>query len=910
MKNQELNIQDLISPQTIQTFQNAFSDLTGFASITTNAQGTPVSKPSKFSDFCKMCRSTEAGKKLCERCDITGAQATLEEGTSAYYHCHAGLADFSAPILAGGTIVGCISSGQVFLEPPNEVLIKKEAQMIGLNPDEYFNAAKKVRILDQSIVTKTSDYLSSIASIFSDMAYGKYLAIQANEEIEKAAKTKTDFLANMSHEIRTPMNAVIGMAELALRENLTDTAKDYINQIKTSGKALLAIINDILDFSKIESGKMDIIEEEYEPMSLINDVGNIIITRLQNKEVELILNIQPNLPQTLIGDSIRVRQILINILNNATKFTQVGQVKLNVSFTQNPSRPDEIMLNVSVEDTGIGIKKKDLEKIFTSFEQVDSKRNRNVEGTGLGLTICKNLLKLMNGKIWVESEYGIGSKFSFSVPQKVKNNSPSVILKKQKEVAVVGIIDNIYVKDQFKHDMEMLKVPYCLLHSTDSLENDVRTLKSKIPGKTLFVIIEDKLFTPTVQNIVRKLTDVECVLLMNFFDQTTYEIDKLKIIKKPFSVLSSAILFNQEENNQLLKYSRNDTSDDYGFIAPTAKILVVDDNAINLSVAEGLLEPLQMQIETAISGRVAMDKCIKNDYDIIFMDHMMPEMDGIETTKLIRRQLPRYKSKPIIALTANAVGDVKEMFLKEGMNDFVAKPIEIRTIISKVKQWLPPEKIQKNTAAPTEKKTTENIVIGDLDTKTAISLLGSETLFWKILKEYYRVISKKIDKIKECEINEDIKAYTIEVHALKSSSRQIGATSLSEKAAFLEQAGNNNDIATIHEKTDEMLDQYDSYITILQPFCEEETSEKDSNKELIPIEVLQEQLEKIKTGAENLDQDSMEEAITEMQKYNFQDKEQELFKNVKDAVENIDVDACSQIVDDWISYRANLDASD
>lgn len=910
MKNQELNITDLIPQQTIQTFQNAFSDLTGFAAITTNAQGIPVSKPSKFTDFCKMCRSTEKGRKLCERCDITGAQATLEEGTSAYYHCHAGLVDFSAPILAGGTIVGSFSSGQVLLEPPNEVLIRHEAEQIGVNPDEYYLAAKKIRILDQSLVTKTSDYLSSIASIFSDMAYGKYLAIQANEEIEKAAKTKTDFLANMSHEIRTPMNAVIGMAELALRENLSDTAKDYINQIKSSGKALLAIINDILDFSKIESGKMNIIEEEYEPMSLINDVGNIIITRLQNKDVELILNIDPGLPQTLMGDSIRIRQILINLLNNATKFTQVGQVKLNVSFVDSPHTQDEILMNVSVEDTGIGIKKKDLEKIFTSFEQVDSKRNRNVEGTGLGLTICRNLLHLMNGKIWVESEYGIGSKFYFSVPQKVKNKNPSVDITKKKDVAVVGLFENIYLKEQLKKDMESLKVPYCMLRSQETLENDIKTLHSKVPGKTLYLLIDHKMFTPTVQNVIRKLPEVQSVLITDFFDQTKYEIANLQIIKKPISVLSAAIIINLEEDNHFLKYANKDSGEDYGFIAPEAKILVVDDNIINLSVTQGLLDPLEMKIETAVSGRIAMDKCIKNNYDIIFMDHMMPEMDGIETTKLIRRQLPRYNNIPIIALTANAVGDVKEMFLKEGLNDFVAKPIELRTIISKVKQWLPPEKIQKSTTRKIEKKTTENIVIGDLDTKTAISLLGSEALFWKILKEYYRVISKKIDKIKEYESTEDIKSYTIEVHALKSASRQIGATSLSEKAAFLEQAGNKNDIETIHAKTDEMLEQYDSYITVLSPFCDTDEEEENDGKEHITIENLQIQLDKIKNGAENLDQDSMEEALNELSKYSHPDKESELFKRIKDAIENIDVDACSQTVDDWIQYRANLEAAD
>ncbi len=279
-----------------------------------------------------------------------------------------------------------------------------------------------VPVIEKNKLENAALFLYTLTSALSSIAYHKYIMKEANIEIEKAANMKSDFLANTSHELRTPMNAVIGMAEMALREEMSPTAKNYLNQIKAAGKSLLTIINDILDFSKIESGKMDIVAGEYDPASLIYDVATIISTRIDRDDVEFVLDINPNIPRMLCGDMVRIKQIITNLANNAAKFTKVGQICLKYDYETVSA--DTINLLFSVSDTGIGIKPEDIGKLFKSFQQIDSKRNRNIEGTGLGLAISKQLVNLMNGDISAESVYGEGSTFSFSIPQKVVDADP------------------------------------------------------------------------------------------------------------------------------------------------------------------------------------------------------------------------------------------------------------------------------------------------------------------------------------------------------------------------------------------------------------------------------------------------------------------------------------------------------
>lgn len=882
----------MIDTKTLQRIQVAFSKMTGIAVMTTDANGRAVIEGTTLSEFCmKYMKFSDVGCSRCEQCHMQGAEMALREGRSVAYTCHAGLIDFAAPIVVSNELIGCFIGGQVLIEKPNLDKMREYAAEMGIDPEEYVTAVQKIKVVTREEIDSAAEFLYALADILSDITYSRHLLFQANLELGQSVTMKSDFLANMSHEIRTPMNAVIGMAEMALREDLPTIARDYINQIKVAGKSLLAIINDILDFSKIESGKMDIFPEEYEPMSVISDVANIIMTRLDGKDVELILEIAPDMPYKLIGDSIRIKQIILNLANNAAKFTHEGQIVIKMEYE---NLVDQVLeLRISIEDTGIGIKQQDLGKLFQSFSQVDSKRNRNIEGTGLGLAISKQLLTLMDGEIWVESEYEKGSKFSFRLPQKIVDDTPSITVKEPESILAAGLISNSYVAEHLESDVKLLGVEYRVMDSGVELF----TLPK---DRRLFCFFEQSMFTLPMEEFVKTNADITAVLLIDFESNIRYDIPNLIVVKKPIFVLNLAMIFNQNE----LHLDYDDSSEqDFQFIAPEAEVLIVDDNAVNLTVAEGLLEPLKMKVETALSGKEAIAKISAHHYDIVFMDHMMPEVDGVETTHIIRRFHTEYDDVPIIALTANAVDGTREMFCREGMNDFVAKPIELRILISKVKQWLPPEKIQgvygaQNIPDQTEEK--PDIEIGDLDVAYALKILGNEKLFWSVLKEYYRVIEKKVELIKSLEEQEEWTGYTIEVHALKSASKQIGAISLSEKAAAMEKAGNARDTKLIHEKTDEMLEQYAGYHELLAPFCQEE-EEDPAGKESISEDVLRECFEDMKAAVEELDMDLMEEVIEEMAEYAYEGWQGELFGRLKEAVNEMDVDACEAILQEWES---------
>lgn len=888
--NYDLRLQDLIDTNVLQRIQDAFAELIGAAALTTDADGVPVTKGSNFSDFCqKYTRGSMLGCARCEQCDKAGAELALSQGKSVVYRCHAGLMDFSAPIMADGKLVGCFIGGQVLTKMPDFKQVRKIAREIGVDPEEYVEAIKKIKVVEKDTLEKAANFLFTISGALSNTAYHRYLVHKANVELVRSENMKSDFLANMSHEIRTPMNAVIGMAEMAMREDLPAVARGYINQIKEAGKSLLTIINDILDFSKIESGKMDINEVDYEPMSMLYDVANIVMTRLKGKDVELVLDVVPNLPNKLLGDNIRIKQVLLNLVNNAAKFTNQGRITMKMDYAE--IEGNEIELRISVEDTGIGIKKEDMGKLFQSFQQVDSKRNRNIEGTGLGLAISKRLLELMDGDIMLESEYEKGSKFSFALPQKIVDKTPSIGLRgEEEERLVVGLVSNPYIREGLCRDVANLGVDYFGVSAA-------RELMQLPGGRKIFLFVEHSMFSDGVQDFVRNNPQITAVLLIDFYSNVSFDIPNLLVVRKPLFALNIAMILNGEE----VSFGNDTEEKEFDFIAPKANVLIVDDNAVNLTVAEGLLEPLKMKIDTVTSGKEAIDKISDFHYDIVFMDHMMPEIDGVETTHIIRRFHPEYNDVPIIALTANAVDGTKEMFCREGMNDFVAKPIELRMLVAKVRQWLPVEKIQKlyrktNAKADGQGKA-GNIVIGDLDVKYAVDILTSEDLFWKVLKVFYHSIDKKVKLIGELLAEGDWTNYTIEVHGLKNAARQIGALKLSDRAAAMEKAGNARDIAAIQENTEEMLEQYAAYQPVLAPFCEEQ--EDEGGKEEISEKMLYEYFGKLQEAVDDLDVDMMEEVIGQMKQYRYSGWQQELFGQLKDAVEEIDVDSCESIMKKW-----------
>lgn len=880
---------DLVGKDVLQDLQDVLEKNTNISSIILDKDGNDMTVFKYEQVFCtRFTKSSPEGCRQCQLCNDVGAQKALEERHVVTYNCHTGLVDMAAPIIVGGNLYGYVMGGQVATQPLQKEKIYALAEKYGLDGEAYWEAAQEVRVLSEENLRENANFINSVADIISDIANNKYQVLKASEEVEKAARMKSDFLANMSHEIRTPMNAVIGMADMALREELPAEAREYITQIKRSGKTLLAIINDILDFSKIESGKMDITLGSYSPMQVFTDVANIVSTRLEGKDVDLILDIPPDLPGELMGDSIRIKQVVTNLANNAAKFTNQGHVTIRVSCKE--SAPKWKELYVSVEDSGIGIKKENLETIFESFQQVDSKRNRTIEGTGLGLAISKQLIGLMNGELTVESEYEKGSTFSFHIPQLELQEVESVTFPEDMDLRAGLLIEKERVRAQLHKDIER-----CGGTWRDLTEEEVA--EGNLPDDVNYIFVDDKPFLESVEYFAKHFPDITFVVLQKYKEDFKSQLFNVIVMKKPGSPLALAKLLKHEDVHVS---SDPDEEVVIDFVAPDAQILVVDDNEINLAVVVGLLKPLQVVVETASNGKQAVEMVSQKHYDLIFMDHMMPEMDGVETTHIIRRFHEEYNDVPIIALTANVLEETQAMFLVEGMNDFMAKPIEVGLLINMVRHWLPEKKIIKISAQMQqgENMYEEYLYIPGLNLDAARTLIGSDALLREVIDNYYHAIDKKYQKIAEAYQKQDWKDYTIEVHALKSASRQIGADDLADLAMVLEEAGNKEDINTIKTYTGELLDHYLQLQELLSPYFSKKPAKRDVQLQKLTLQAREDMFEQLTQAMDNLDISGMEKAIQPLEQYEPQESCAELFEALKEAVNEIDIDACERLIEE------------
>ena len=494
------------------------------------------------------------------------------------------------------------------------------------------------------------------------------------EAAELANRAKSDFLANMSNEIRTPMNAILGMTDLAIRNFPRETVLDYLQNIKNAGDQLLSIINDILDFSKVEAGVVDLIEDKYNIHSMIHDIVTMIHVRIGDKPLDFIVDDDPELPCELIGDVTRIKQIIINLLTNAVKFTKEGHVLFSISLEAGDSS-GACKLKVSITDTGIGIRDEDVHVLFDSFSQVDTRRNRSIEGTGLGLAITKNLVELMGGVINVESKYGKGSCFSFYIMQKVENFKPLPKFSDD-ERRSVAIWNPNAVKARVLAEMIVkLGIPCDIVCG---IEN---------PCRYTHIFLESSQIDALPQI---ECPDTKLIAFAHGFIDNDKIPPNMEVIHIP---LTSLLLKKHLGDNVNTKGESGREDEEFVMRLHNTRLLVVDDIEINLLIVETTLHVYGGQVDIADSGAKAVEMIKENDYDLVFMDHMMPEMDGVDATKIIRA-LPdgKYRKLPIVALTANVVGDVRDMFLKSGMSDFLSKPLDHTEIERVLREWLPREK--------------------------------------------------------------------------------------------------------------------------------------------------------------------------------------------------------------------------
>ena len=665
-------------------------------------------------------------------------------------------------------LIGCSQEGDSFLN------------VLSLLPDE-----REVIFIESLLLFFLIFILVNILRKRKSLAKQAARLEEALQKANDASKAKSSFLANVSHEIRTPINAILGMAELALRENSSTEKNKHILTVKQAGVSLISIINDILDFSKIERGKMEIIPGYYSFPSLINDVISIIRMKVLDSNLRFAVFIDSNIPAYLFGDEMRIRQVLLNILGNAVKYTEKG----SVSFSASCEFADDDTINISfrIQDSGKGIKPEYIEEIFNEFTKFDTEKNKEIEGVGLGLAISNGIVKAMNGSIDVHSKYGRGSLFSIKVPQKFIDREAIAAVKNPKEKsALIYERREVYINS--------------IVYACDSLgvKNTYVTNEASFKEKIIdqsyeFIFISFQLFKNNREVITNHGGNAKVIVLTEFGE--TIQEKNLILLAMPVYCVSIANVINGITDN----FSYENLNENIvRFTAPDARILIADDINTNLEVIQGLLLPYHMQIDLCKNGFEALKAVKSNRYDLIFLDHKMPEMDGIEVAKRIRMfDDPYFHNVPIVAFTANVIIGTKVLFLENGFDDILPKPIDTVELNCILERWIPKKK-QKEYTAVKVKDNSHVLAINGLDVQKGSFRAGGNNQYKIVLNAFYVDFIEKIAKIEDCYKAGNWPLYISHIHALKGAAAMVGADELSESAKALEAAGKIKDLSYIN----------------------------------------------------------------------------------------------------------------
>ncbi len=730
------------------------------------------------------------------------------------------------------------------------------------------------------------------------------------DALRKSEREKDDFLANVSHEIRTPINTICGISEIMLKNEVPIEMQEDILNIQSAGRNLMSVVGDILDYSELQEGDFELVEENYYVSSTIYDIINMTMAKKNEKKLELIVDCDSNMPSVLIGDEQKIRRVIMNIVNNAIEFTNEGCISIEFGF-----RREEYGINliVTVKDTGIGMTKESVEKLFEKFSQADMGRTRKKGGVGLGLAISQAIVNKMGGFITVKSELEKGSEFRIVIPQKIYDEKSIVELAELSDVKDINAA--VYINmEQFRDAAIRDEYSVVIQHMIKQLGVKVHVCRNLIELKRwekrenfnqIFISLgeyqEDQLY---FDNLAKR-NNVH--IIIDHYDDTKVLNKNISKIYKPFFVLS---IVASLKNVMQEKAKKNVEIENHQLYAPDAHVLVIDDNKMNIRVVEGLMKAYGVQVSHALSGREGIEMLEKKAFDLVLLDHMMPEMDGIETFHHIRRKSDLYfKEIPIIALTANAIAGAREMFIKEGFNDFLSKPVESSVLQRTLKRHIPKAKQKtiselenaKQNVKPEEipaiqtnevVEEADEFTIGDLDISKGILYCGNKENYLEILSTQRDSAKEILDQIQGYFDNEDWKNYIIAVHGIKSSMMSIGAVVLSEKAKALEFAGKGEEFDYIRENHVDMTEEFKRVMQILNEckyLTPKENGAEGVKKPVISKEEFSAKLIELENATYEFDGNKMLPILDALSQYSYGEKDLEKeLKSVYKKVEMFD----------------------